>query len=43
MKKLFALLVVLGMIFTFSNPQAVSAGNDNWFEDTFPVDIPIPG
>ena len=43
MKKLLAIFIALGMILSFSNPQAVSAGEDNWFADDFPVDIPVAG
>jgi len=44
MKKLLAIFIALGMILSFSNPQAVSASGDgNWFADDFPVDIPFIG
>ena len=44
MRKFLALLVALGMIITVARPVSVYAnGGDNWFEDDFPVDIPVAG
>jgi len=44
MKKLLAIFLALGMILAFSNPQAVFAGDDNWFADSrIPIDIPYAG
>ena len=42
MKKLLAFILALGMIATLSKP-IVSFSNDgeNWFDDDFPIDIPV--
>ncbi len=42
MKKLFAFLLALGMILALSKPLEAFAGDgENWFDDDFPIDIPV--
>ena len=44
MKKLLAFLVALTMILGVAKPMELFAeGDDNPFNDIFPIDIPIPG
>lgn len=44
MKKVFAFLIALAMIFSVARPVVINAaGDDNPFNDLFPVDIPVPG